>query len=67
MARIVRIWEEVSIIQKVTICRDPEDNKLLELILNGNADVLVAGDNDLLVLSPYRGISIITTAMFLAA
>lgn len=67
MARIVRTWEEVSIIQKVTICRDPEDNKLLELILNGNADVLVAGDNDLLVLSPYRGISIITTAMFLAA
>jgi len=67
MARIVRTWEEVSIIQTVTICRDPEDNKFLELILNGNADTLITGDNDLLVLNPYRGISIITPAMFLAA
>lgn len=48
-----------------TACRDPKDNKFLELAFSGNADLIISGDNDLLVLNPFRGIPIITAAEFL--
>lgn len=50
----------------VTVCRDPEDNKLLEIAVAGRADCLVTGDEDLLVLDPFQGIPILTPAGFLA-
>lgn len=65
LARIKRSWEEVTIIHSVKVCRDPKDDKFLELALNGRADVLVTGDQDLLVLHPYQGIQILTPASFL--
>ena len=49
----------------VSECRDPQDNKFLELALSGNAACIVSGDRDLLVLHPFRGIPIITPRMFL--
>jgi putative PIN family toxin of toxin-antitoxin system len=33
------------------LCRDPKDQPFLDLAESGNADVLVTGDNDLLVLA----------------
>jgi putative PIN family toxin of toxin-antitoxin system len=50
----------------VMICRDPEDDKLLEIAVVGGADCLVTGDQDLLVLNPFQGIPILTPARFLA-
>ena len=41
-------------------CRDPKDDKFLELALNGKATHIVSGDEDLLVLHPFRGIPILT-------
>ena len=35
---------------QITICRDPDDNKFLELAIDSNAKFLVTGDRDLLVL-----------------
>ena len=49
---------------RVTDCRDQKDNKYLELALAVRADVIVASDADLLVLSPWRGIEIITPAAY---
>jgi uncharacterized protein len=43
----------------ISDCRDAKDNFLLELAVSANADYLVTGDSDLLVLNPYRGIKII--------
>ncbi len=65
LARIYRSWEEVSIIHTVKACRDPKDDKFLELALNGEADVLITGDKDLLALHPYQGLPIVTPANFL--
>lgn len=59
LARIVRSWEEISIIQT-------KDNKFLELAMNGDADFLITGDNDLLVLNPHRSTKIIKPAEFLS-
>ena len=51
--------------QEITACRDPKDNKFLEAALAGNADVIVTGDDDLLVLHPFEGIDILRPAEFL--
>lgn len=50
----------VPIVQRVQICRDPKDDKFLDLALAGQAEYLLTGDNDLLVLNPFHGIKIIT-------
>ena len=48
-------------------CRDPDDDKVLETALMGDAECVVTGHNDLLVMSPFRGIPILTPAEFLSA
>jgi|SRR5437763_12565474 len=55
----------VPIIQVVRECRDPKDDKFLELALNGRADLIITGDADLLVLNPWRGIEIVTPREYL--
>ncbi len=51
--------------ETVTDCRDPKDNKYLELALTGHASCIISGDKDLLVLNPYRGIPVLTPRQFL--
>ena len=55
----------VEVIEKVQECRDPKDDKILELALNGGAEYIVSGDKDLLVLNPFRDVKIITVEEFL--
>ena len=52
------------IIERVAACRDPTDDKFLELAVNGRADVIISGDADLLVLDNFRSIPIVTPAAF---
>jgi len=54
----------VSPMQRVDICRDPKDNFLLEVALEGQVDYLVTGDDDLLVLDPFRDTRILRPADF---
>jgi len=56
----------VNIVEKVTECRDPKDNKFLEVAVNGKADTIVSGDSYLLILHPFRGIEILSVNDFLA-
>lgn len=62
-----RIVEMVPILHRLQACRDPADDKFLEVAVNGEADLLVSGDRDLLDLHPFRGISVLTPAAYLAA
>jgi uncharacterized protein len=55
----------VELTGELRACRDPDDDKLLETAVLGNADCLVTGDKDLLVLDPFQGIPIITPSQFL--
>jgi uncharacterized protein len=57
----------VEVIEKVQECRDPKDDKILELALNGQAPYIVSGDRDLLVLNPFREVKIVTVEEFLRA
>lgn len=50
---------------QIRICRDPKDDKFLELAISGAADFIISGDDDMLALSPFRGMEIITPDDFL--
>ena len=58
-ARLVQVTETVS------DCRDPKDNKYLDLALQGGAAYIITGDRDLLDLHPWRGLSVLTPRQFL--
>ncbi len=62
--RIFSKAELVTVVERIAACRDPTDDKFLELAVNGHADIIVTGDLDLLVLNPFRGIPIITPIAF---
>lgn len=59
---VVRV---VPITQRITACRDPKDDKFLDVALNGEAQIIVTGDRDLLELHPFHGIEILRPADFL--
>ncbi|HUN50958.1 MAG TPA: putative toxin-antitoxin system toxin component, PIN family [Candidatus Sulfotelmatobacter sp.] len=51
--------------ERIAACRDPTDDRFLELAAGGNADFIVTGDSDLLALDPFRGIPIVAPAAFI--
>lgn len=57
--------EHVPVTTTVTACRDPRDNKFLELGVDGHADYIITGDADLLALQSFRGIDIVMPRDFL--
>jgi len=66
IALLVLRGEEVIPRRKIEICRDPKDNKILEVAVEGRADAIVSGDEDLRVLHPFEGIPILTPRDFLS-
>ena len=66
LATLVRDAELVEVVDVVTACRDPKDHKGLELALSGQATHIVSGDEDVLVLHPFREVSILTPQAFVA-
>ena len=48
----------------VADCRDVKDNRYLELALASRATAIVSGDEDLLVLDPWRTVRIVRPATF---
>ncbi len=46
------------------VCRDPEDDKFLACALAARVAMIVSGDKDLLAISGYRGIKVITPRSF---
>lgn len=65
LAAYIRDAEDVYVAIRLQECRDPKDDKFLELAIAGKATHIVSGDLDLLALSPFRGIVIVTPADFL--
>ena len=65
LRRLGQIAELVPIVQVVRECRDPKDDKFLEVALNGGADVIITGDAQLLEMHPWREIEILSPGKFL--
>jgi len=49
----------------VAICRDPRDNKFLEIAQEISADYLITGDNDLLILNQFESTKILKPKEFI--
>ena len=68
--RVLRILRGAAIwfdpVVRVTDCRDPKDDKYLELALAAGAEIIVSSDDDLLMLHPWRGTRILNPADYLA-
>ena len=66
LERVASLVEIIEVLQSIRASRDSKDDKFLEAAVNGRADVIVTGDQDLLDLNPFRGIAILTPADYLA-
>ena len=67
LERLAPVASHIAAGEPIRACRDPQDDKFLEAAVGGDADYLVSGDEDLLVLHPFRGIPILPPAAFLKA
>lgn len=62
------LWEIAHFVtpqETVAASRDESDNRILECAIESGAQVIVSYDNDLLVLTPFRGIRILTAREFI--
>jgi len=72
VARLLRGLRQFAIVTRGElevggVVRDPEDHKLLACAVEGSADYLVTGDDDLLSLGEYESVPIISPAAFVRA
>lgn len=65
IAKLKLECELVNIVENIKVCRDEKDDKFLELAVNGKANFIITGDEDLLILNPFRNIEIINVNEFL--
>ena len=65
LAQLIAVSEWVPIARAKLGCRDADDDKLLETALMGAANCLVTGDRDLLEMSPFQNIPVLTPADFI--
>jgi len=60
LAALAREAQWIDVDVQITACRDPKDDKFLELAVSGHASHIVTGDLDLLALHPFQGIQIVS-------
>ena len=65
IVKFVEKSELIKIQEVIDVCRDSKDNKFLEVAVCGEADFIITGDQDLLILNPFRNIDIIPVNEFL--
>jgi len=64
VARYTSKATRLEVINHLQVCRDPDDDIVLALAVTAEADCIITGDNDLLILHPYQNIQIVTPATF---
>jgi putative PIN family toxin of toxin-antitoxin system len=48
----------------INVCRDPDDNNIIETAVSGKATIIISGDKDLLTLKKFQDINIISPREF---
>lgn len=61
---VERQTEIVRVDRAMTICRDPDDNRILAAAVGSGCSHLVTGDSDLLALKTFEGVAIVTPRQF---
>lgn len=57
--QLIRVCDIAEPATAIHVCRDPADDRVLECAAAGAAELIVTGDEDLLVLGEYEGIRIV--------
>lgn len=65
VARYTSAATSLKVLNHVQVCRDPDDDIVLALAATAEADCIITGDNDLLILHPYENILIVTPSAFI--
>ena len=52
--------DKLYITKRLQECRDPKDDKFLEVAVNGKANFIISGDQDLLVMNPSKDFKIVS-------
>jgi len=66
VALIMALSECVDLPDNIpSVCRDPDDDRMIACAVAGRADVIVSGDNDLLSLEKVGDVEILSPAQFL--
>jgi len=55
----------IPIARQVQGCRDPRDDKFVDVAVNGEGAAILTGDRDLLELDPFHGVRILNPPAFL--
>jgi len=66
LLELMQACQCVNNVKQTSISRDPNDDYLLDLAIATDADFLVTGDNDLLILRKYQTANIISFSAFMA-
>ena len=67
LRRLLKVTTMVAVLSDISDCRDPKDNRFLALALDSESDCIISGDADLLALSPWRRIEIVSPGTFLSS
>ena len=59
---LAELAEWVAPDMQIEACRDADDNRFLEVLIAGDGDLLISGDQDLLTLDPFEGKRILSIA-----
>jgi uncharacterized protein len=57
--------QAITVTESITACRDPKDDMVLELAVAAGSLIIISGDKDLLTMSPFRGIEILSPRQFI--
>lgn len=64
--QVVDAWRSLATLidptSRVSVCRDDDDNRVLECAVDGKADYIVTGDKDLLNLRVFEGVKIVNAS-----
>lgn len=66
LTTIISAMKLIEPLLHIDVCRDPDDNKFIECAVEARCVYIVSGDKDLLSLSSYNDIEIVTVSEFLA-
>ena len=62
--KFFRSLQKFESVSDLKICRDPDDDKFINCAIDAKAIYIVSGDNDLLTITNFAGIEIVTAREF---
>ena len=65
LSNFLKTVKFVEVREIINICRDPKDNKILALAVDGKVESIITGDQDLLILNVFENVKIMTIQEFI--